>query len=396
MMQTSAVKYSSLTERLGNDAENAWHVHNLAAERRAAGEPVIMLSIGEEADEQTPEHIINAAVQSLNSGRHHYSDVRGDLSLRQAIANYHSELGNPGVKVDQCIAYTGAQNSLFAVAQCLLEAGDEVILPEPYYTTYPGVFTAGGATAKSVPGQPEANYLPTVAELAAHITPVTRAIVITQPGNPMGACYSAIELQKLVDLCNLNGIWLISDEVYAALVDDELRNSACRSAGAEQCCITIGSLSKSHRMTGWRIGWVIGPQKLVSHLAELSTCMHYGLPAFIMDAATEALDNGASTAASIREAMQQRRLVCWQYLSSLPDIQLLDSGVGMFVVLDLADHRMDASDFALALLEQEGVATLPCTGFGKTGQQLLRIGLCASTEVLEEACTRINRFCEKL
>lgn len=387
------MKFSSLTDRITTlSGDDPWRVHTLACQRRDKGEDIIMLSIGEEVHEQTDKRIVDAAVESLRAGRHHYTDVRGIEALRQIITTQHRTRTGQVISSDQCTVYSGAQNSLFAVAQCLLESGDEVILPEPYYTTYPGTFTATGARAKSVLGDAQRFYLPSVAQLQDAVSPDTRMIVITQPGNPMGTAYTQTELDELVEFCVAREIWLVSDEVYALLVEPGQRASAASSSRADSCCITVSSLSKSHRMTGWRLGWVCAPPELSEHLERLSTAMHYGLPAFVMDAAIEALGDEGETADKIRESMRKRRAVCNETLKNLSPVELIDSGTGMFVILDFGKTPVLADDFAEGLLSREGVSVLPCSGFGEAGKQLIRIGLCVDEEELGLACEKIDRY----
>jgi len=176
--------------------------------------------------------------------------------MREAIANYHQRITGASVTKEQCVVYCGAQNSLFAVAQALLEPGCEVVLSEPYYTTYPASFTASGAQARRVALRAEDDYRLNVDRLLAAITPKTRAIVLNTPNNPMGECYSMADLTRVVQACVERGVWLILDMVYAELVDPASLALPHTLPGAENVVISIGSLSKSHRMTGWRAGWV--------------------------------------------------------------------------------------------------------------------------------------------
>ena len=390
------MQLSSLTKRLGDDAESAWRVHILARERQQKGEDILILSIGEETEEVTADCIVESAVKSLRAGRHHYTDVRGTEELRQAICNRHQQITGQAVGSDTCTVYCGAQNSLFAVALCLLESGDEVILPEPYYTSYPGVFCCTGATAVKVGGSHENLFLADIEEIERAVTPKTRAIVITQPGNPMGSYYGKEDLQRLVKFCMAKNIWLISDEVYTLLLAPDNRCSPATYDPEQKCVVTINSLSKSNRMTGWRMGWVVTPSKLADALAELSMIMHFGIPPFIMDAAVTALEEDKDTAENIRLAMNSRRQVCKEILEPLKNTELLDAGAGMFLILDVAGTGLSGEEFALRLLEEHAVATLPCTGFGDGCASLLRIGLCVPEEPLAIACKRIAEFADSI
>lgn len=390
------MKLSTLSERLGSDAETAWRVHNMARDRVDRGDDIIILSIGEEAAETTADVIVEQAVASLRGGRHHYSDVRGPAKLRQIISQRHTSQTGQKVTAEQCTMYAGCQNSLFAIAQCVLDANDEVILPEPYYSTYPGVFTATGAKAVKVQGHADRLYLCSVDQIAAAVNDRTRAIVITQPGNPIGTFYTTDELHALADLCRAHNLWLISDEVYTTLLAPEDRCSPATHDEAGDFVVTVGSLSKSNRMTGWRVGWTVTPEPLAKLLAELSMIMHYGLPPFIMDAAITALEQDQETTEHIRQSMNARRQVCKDILENIPNARLLDSGAGMFVVLDVSETGQNAESFAIGLLEQHAVATLPCASFGENCDYLLRIGLCVSDEQLRDACHRIATYAASL
>ncbi len=390
------MKYASLTERIAGDSVDAWDVHYRGMARLEAGEDIILLSVGQESDETTPEPIVEAAVNSLRAGRHHYTPVEGIASLRQAIAERHTAQTGQLVSEKNCAVFAGAQNALFAVSQCLLEPGDEVILCEPYYTTYPATVTASGATLVSVPCNAEDRFQINPANIAACITENTRVIVINSPNNPTGAIYTREQVSEVVELCKKNNIWLISDEVYQPIVPEEDRFSAANLCDIETRCITVSSVSKSHRMTGWRVGWVVGPSELIDHLYNLSTCMSYGLPPFIQDAAAEAVKHDYVTAEIVRDAMANRRDALVSRLKDVPGLKLFSAEGGMFVVFDIRELPLSSKAFATGLLEQHDVAVLPCDGFGASGVGLLRISLCVSEEKLVVAAGRIVEYVESI
>lgn len=286
------MKFSSITERISGESVDTWEVHYEGLERLEAGDDVIVLSVGQETEEFTDDVIVDAAIESLRQGKHHYTQVQGTASLRKAIAKRHNELTGQGVDESNCAVFSGAQNALFSAAQCVLEHGDEVILIEPYYTTYLATFTASGATLITVPVKSENNFVLDSNDLRSAITDKTRAIVLNSPNNPMGTVYTLDEFKPIVDICVEKNIWLINDEVYQEILLPENRASPASLPGADKVCITASSLSKSHRMTGWRLGWIVGPKNLMGNLYNLSVCMAYGLPEFIMDAAVAAFESG--------------------------------------------------------------------------------------------------------
>ena len=392
------MKFSKLTNRIAGDSVDSWDVHYDGLARQEAGEDIIMLSVGQETDEVTAAHIVDAAVDSLRAGRHHYTAVNGNLDLRRAVAQRHLQLTGCKVGDFNCAIFSGAQNALFAVAQCLLEKGDEVILSEPYYTTYPATFGASGATLVRVPVKFENGFQIDPDDIIQAITPRTRAIVLNSPNNPVGAVYTREQYAPVVRACVEKQIWLINDDVYQELLTDSERANPLGLPDAERVCITISSVSKSHRMTGWRLGWVIGPDALMRHLYNLAMCLSYGLPAFIQDAAVVALESGTATAAEVRTKLDRRRGVVLRQLDGIHGLNLFSAEGGMFVVFDISEMPVSARHFARELLERHNVSILPCDGFGvsDTCANLLRVSLGADERQLVDACGRIAEYAGSL
>ena len=396
---TAHMKYSSLTDRIqekstATDGQSIdpWAVHTLATQRVSSGEKITVLSIGQEVHEVTPRPVVDKAISSLASGRHHYADVRGEQQLRSAIASYHTRLTGQAAEASMVTVFAGAQNALFSLAQVLLEATDEVILVAPYYTTYQATFGAPGPTVVTVQVNSCDHYRLDVQKLLSAITDRTRVIVLNAPNNPLGSRYSAKQLASIVDTCVKRKIWLIMDAVYLDIVAPESIDLPHQLPGAEDILITVGSLSKSHRMTGWRIGWAVGPSELAAHLYNLSVCMHYGLPPFIQDAATYAIEQSANTPETVRGVMDARRRLAVAQLTDPDPARLVDPGQGMFILLDVESLNTTAYEFAVALLAAENVSVLPCDGFGPGGRYLVRIGLCVDGDELSKACASIKRF----
>lgn len=396
------MKFSTLTQRIqeksdatGGQAIDPWKVHRLANERAAQGENITILSIGQEINEQTPVAIVDKAVDSLRAGRHHYADVRGDEKLRSAIAAYHHRLTGQSVSASQVTVFTGAQNALFSLAQVLLDDQDEVILVAPYYTTYQATFGAPGPKVVTVEVDAANDYQLDENSLLNAITDRTQVIVINAPNNPLGSRYSRDQLNAIVSACVENDIWLVMDTVYLDIVAPESIDLPHTFPGVERLLITVGSLSKSHRMTGWRMGWSITPEPLSEHLYNLAVCMHYGLPPFIMDAAAFAIEHASQTPETVRSVMQTRRSLALSHLTDITPARLIDPGQGMFILIDVEPLHMSAYEFAVGLLDSEKVSVLPCDGFGPGGRFLARIGLCVDGKSLSTACESIQRFIHK-
>ncbi|EJN25435.1 aspartate/tyrosine/aromatic aminotransferase [Pseudomonas sp. GM79] len=382
------MRYSALTQRIDGDGAAAWKIHDRALELREQGVDVLLLSIGD-PDFDTPLPIIHAAIDSLLAGDTHYSDVRGTRTLRSSIASRHQRRSGQLVDADHVIVLPGAQCAVYSVAQCLLDPGDEVIVAEPMYVTYEGVFGACGARVVPVAVHPENGFRVEPADVAALITSKTRVILLNSPNNPSGASLSLKSWQALAALCVRHDLWLISDEVYSDLLFEGEHISPASLPGMAERTATINSLSKSHAMTGWRVGWMIGPKPLAEHLMHLSLCMLFGLPDFVQKAAQVALDRDLPEVALMREEYRQRRdLVCTR-LSDCPGIRPIKPDGGMFVMVDVRQTGLGAQDFAERLLEGYGVSVLAGEAFGPSAAGHIRIGLVVDQARLADACQRI-------
>ncbi|MDC0229707.1 pyridoxal phosphate-dependent aminotransferase [Deltaproteobacteria bacterium] len=389
------MKYSSLVERIAGKSTNVWDIHNEARKKFENGEDVILLSIGEESDKTTPTYIQKEAIASIQRGRHHYTQVVGENHFRKAIAKRHQKRTGQQISLDNVCIFVGAQNALFSVCLCLLEQGNEVIVPELYYATYPATVTAGGATMVAIPTNTKMGFQPDPQSIAKAVTPKTRALLLNSPNNPSGAVYSQGTLTAILELCRAHNIWVISDEVYSEIAPEGFTPIASLPGSHEQT-VTISSLSKSHRMTGWRCGWMVGPEKLTRHLTNLNMCMTYGLPPFIQDAAVTALEKDRDTAKKVKTRLDCNKMILRDELELSEGAKLFAQGGGMFAILDTRPLGLSSMEFCWKLLDQQGVSVLPCDGFGLSGRGLIRISLCESEDTTREAVRRIRSFVKSL
>jgi arginine:pyruvate transaminase len=368
------MRYSSLTDRIAGEGSDAWHVHDLAVERRARGHDIILLSIGD-PDFDTPAPIRDTAIRALNQGRTHYSPIGGEPVLRASIADSASRaLGRP-IDASQVTVFPGAQAALFGVAQCLFEARDEVITAEPTYVTYEAVLGATGATVVSVSLRPDHGFHLEPDAVARAITPRTRGIMLNFPHNPTGACLTGAEAAQVADLCRKHDLWLVSDEVYAALNIGRSHESPLRQAGMADRGVLIGSLSKSHAMTGWRCGWAVSPPELAGHLTNLAKAMYFGIAQFVQDAAAFAVSSAGADLERIRSSYRRRAEVMVEGLAGAPGIKATMPEAGMYIFADVRGTGLDGKQFARGLLDAEGVAVTPGEGFGPSGAGHVRITL---------------------
>ena len=389
------MRFSPLADRLARDDTQAWNVHRLASERRARGEDVIMLTIGD-PDFDTPPVVVEAAYASLRAGRTHYAYSQGDPALLAEIAKRASVWAGRPIDASRVVFFPGAQAAMFSVCVSVLGPGDEVIVPEPFYATYPGIFATSGATPVHVPLRPENEFQLDVAEVEAALSERTRAIVLTTPHNPTGAALPAETLAALGEICRANDLWLISDEVYGSLLfGGRAHASVLAVEGAEQRIAGISSLSKSHAMTGWRTGWAVVPEELRARLVLLLDCMLFGSPPFISDAATTALREADAATAEMCSAYERRAAVVAR-IDGQAGLRCHMPMGGMFIMVDVRATGISATEFAERLLATEGVSVLPIEAFGPSGRGHVRLALAADEDTLAEGCRRIASFAASL
>ncbi len=387
----SGLPYSRLVTWIEGKGSRAWDVHIRARELQEQGRDVILLSVGD-PDFDTPPAIVDAAIEGLRAGHTHYTSMEGIPPLRKAIARRHEKLTGHRADPDQVVVLPGAQCALFSTMMCLAQPGDEVIVPEPMYVTYEAVIGATGARLVEVPLRAERGFHIDPADLAAAVTPRTRVVLINFPHNPTGAGITADELEGVAQVCRENDLWLVSDEVYATLTYGVAHRSPVALPGMAERTVVVDSLSKSHAMTGWRLGWAIAPGALPRHLANLALCMLYGCPPFIQDAAVVALEREFEEIDAMRAEFRARRDRVVALIEDMPLARCTPPEGSMFLMIDIRETGLGGEEFAFRLVESEGVSLLPCDGFGPSAAGHLRMSLSAPMAVLEEACRRLERF----
>jgi arginine:pyruvate transaminase len=389
------MKFADRVEGLQGKRTSAWDIHYAAQEARANGADVIILSVGD-PDFATPEVIVDSAVRALRDGDTHYSEVAGRTALRETIALAHARATGMDVSAENVIVVAGAQNGLFASSLCLLEAGDEVLVPDPMYLTYEASVRASGATLIPVPVDPARGFHLDCDALEAAVTPRTRAIFFATPCNPTGVVMPAADLERIAQLAIKHDLWVLSDEVYGELVFDHEHLSIASLPGMAARTLTLGSLSKSHAMPGWRLGWVIGPAQAIGHLERLALCMLYGLPGFIQQAALTAVQNKRPIVDAMREIYRRRRDIVFARLSQVEGLSCLLPEAGMFIMVDVRGTGLAAVDFTWQLFRAQGVSLLDASAFGDTASGYVRLGLVVDEARLVQACERIAAFIEAL
>ena len=369
--------------------KDGWEVHFTAMARAEAGEPIIMLSIGDH-DFDTPEATVEACVRALREGHHHYTQLPGSPRLRQAMAEAATRATGVATVAEEVIATPGGQAALYAAVQAALDPGEHAIVVAPYYATYPYTFRASGIDYTVVETRSEDGFQPRPEAIAQAVRPNTRAVLINTPNNPTGAVYSRETLGGIAEICRRHDLWLISDEVYWTLGEGE-HVSPRGLPGMKERTLVVNSLSKSHGMTGWRLGWLTAPSAVVTLLTGLNLVTTYGLTDFVSRAAAEAMENGYGTE-EIAARYAARRKLFLEAIRGMNNVTVRGSEGGMYVMLDVRAVEPDDEAFAWSLLNTEQVAVMPGSSFGEAAAGHIRISMCQPEAALREAAGRLRRF----
>lgn len=383
-------RHSARITGITPSGKDGWEVHFAAMTRRQAGEDIVMLSVGDH-DFDTPKETVEACKAALDAGFHHYTQLPGLPALRAAMAKISTRCTGVETTAAEVIATPGGQLALYAAVQGTLDPGDHAIVVAPYYATYPGTFRAAGAAFTIVEARAENGFQPLAADIEAALRDDTKAILINTPNNPTGAVYSRATLEGIADLCRRRDLWLISDEVYWSLLADGGHLSPRALPGMAERTLVVNSMSKSHGMTGWRIGWLTGPVEMISLLVSLNLVSTYGLNDFASRAAIAALENDWGVA-EIAALYHRRREAFLDHVRGLNGIRVRGSEGGMYVMLDISAIEPDCEAFAWAFLDAEKVAVMPGSSFGDAARGHIRISLCQPEPVLADAADRLRRF----
>jgi aspartate/methionine/tyrosine aminotransferase len=274
---------------------------------------------------------------------------------------------------------------------CLAGPGDEVITFDPLYPTYTATIEVSGARLVRAPTGP--GLRPDVGALESLVTPRTRAIFWATPNNPSGVILSEAELAAIGAIARRHDLWIVSDEVYAGLAPGGKVPSL--AATLPERVVTLGSLSKSHSMPGFRAGWLVGPSELAAHAESLSMCMLFGLPGFIQEAALVALSIASETERHLREFLDVRRERFVAGLKGVPNIRVSAPQAGMFLLLDVSDTGLSGYEFMRALYERRKVSVLDGAAFGRQTAHFVRLCFATDAATIDAACARIHQFCEQ-
>jgi aspartate aminotransferase len=371
-----------------------------AARLKAQGIDVVSFGAGE-PDFDTPEHIKAAARDALGKGAvAKYTEVGGIAPLRAAIAAELGRVHNTDVSPENVLVSCGAKHSLYNLFIALLDPGDEVIIPAPYWVSYPDMVMMAGGTPIIVPTSPDDDFTVRADALRAHVTPRTRAIVLNTPSNPTGAVYSPAQIAALAEVVVEKNLLVVSDDIYRSLVYGGAQYASIAAVGPELAARTIlvDGVSKTYAMTGWRIGYAAGPAPIIKAMAKVQG-QSTSNPSHIAQVATLAALTGPQEPVEVmRKAFDERRQAIVELLRAIPGVACREPkgafyafpDLGAFVGRHTADDKVMTDDVALCdwLVESARVAVVPGSGFGAAGHA--RLSYACSMENIKEGVRRLR------
>ena len=359
---------------LTGGGSDGWDVFYRARAMAAAGAPVIELTIGEH-DIRTDPSILAAMDQSATGGHTGYATISGVTGLRDRVAARVSERTGVPTGRDNVMITPGGQAALFAAHHAACDDGDRALFIDPYYATYPGTIRGIGAEPVAVAAQAEAGFQPRADDIAAAAGPGAASLLINTPNNPTGVVYGRDTLEGIARVCRDHDLWLISDEVYDTQVWEGAHLSPRALPGMAERTLVVGSMSKSHAMTGSRCGWIVGPQEAIAHLITLATHTTYGVPGFVQDAAMFALDQGPALEEQIAAPFRRRRALAQGILAGQNAVRLVPAQGAMYLMLDIRSTGLSGEGFANALLDTHAIAVMPGESFGRAAAGHVRVAM---------------------
>ncbi len=361
-----------------------------ANELKAQGVDVVSFAAGE-PDFDTPDYIKEAAVKAINSGFTKYTPSSGTEELRLAVAEKFKRDNGLDYKPNQIVVGCGAKHSIFNAVMVLCDAGDEVLIPAPYWVSYPEMVKIAGATPQYIQTTQETAFKVTPQQLKAAITPRTRLLILNSPSNPTGSVYSRRELEAIAQICVAGGIYVIADDIYEKLLYSAEPFTSIASLGKDiyDLTITVNGVSKAYSMTGWRIGYAAGPSEIMGYMRNLQDHSTSNPTSISQKAAVAALKAPEDSIKAMRQEFKARRDLMMSLVDGIPGVGYIKPEGAFYLFCDFSKYGLCA-DLAKRILNEVNVAVIPGDGFGAEGY--LRLTFCTSQERIREGVSRIKEW----
>jgi aspartate aminotransferase len=394
--RNSAFKTMKLASRVSQVTPSLTLVIDAKAKQmRADGVDICSFSAGE-PDFDTPDHIKAAAAHALEAGKTRYGSVYGEPALRSAIARKLQHNNGLAFESENIIVTNGGKQSLYNLMMALLDPGDEVIIPCPYWVSYPEMVRLADGQPVFIPTTAENNYKITAAQLKQAITPRTRLFILNSPSNPTGMVYSRAELLELADVLVDANVWVVSDEIYEKILYDETQHYSIGSLGDQiaQLSIISNGFAKAYAMTGWRVGYLAGPVELIRATAKVQGHSTSNVCTFAQYGAIAALEGDQTCVEQMRLAFAERRQRVLEWVQGIPGLSCVAPQGAFYVLINIAKTNRTSLPFCETLLEKEQVAVVPGIAFGADDH--IRLSYATDMATIEKGMARLARFMEMI
>ena len=364
---------------------------DLASER----ENIISLGVGE-PDFETPWHIRDEGIYSLEKGKTFYTSNSGLIELREEICNYYRRRFNVSYDTrHETIITVGGSEAIDIALRAMLDPGDEVIIPQPCYVSYEPCTILAGGKPVIIELKNENDFRLTADELRGALSDKTKVLILPFPNNPTGAIMDADDLQAIAKICIEKDIFVLSDEIYAELTYSGDHVTIASIPGMKERTIVINGFSKAYAMTGWRLGYALGPEEIIAQMTKIHQFAIMCAPTTSQYAAVDAIKNGDEDVKKMRASYDQRRRFLMNAFREM-NLPCFEPFGAFYVFPDIREFKMTSEEFAFALLDAQSVAVVPGTAFGNSGEGFLRISYAYSLEKLKMSMERIAVFIEEL
>ncbi len=368
------MQLSNRVTHITGGGSDGWDVFYKARRMISEGVDITELTIGEH-DIGTDAIILGAMDHSARGGHTGYAMVPGTQELRESVAaRIQAQSGVP-TTYENILITPGGQAGLFAAHAATCNEGDRALFIDPYYATYPGTLRGVGAVPVAIQTHASDAFQPRAADIAAEAAKGAASLLVNSPNNPTGTVYDRETLDGIATVCRDHDLWLISDEVYDTQVWDGTHISPRSLPDMADRTLVVGSMSKSHAMTGSRVGWICGPKEVVSHLINLATHTTYGVAGFIQDAAAFALAQGDGLEEEIAAPFRRRRLIAKDILADQNTVGLIPAQGAMYIMLDVRATGLSGEAFANSLLDTHHIAVMPGESFGQSAAGHVRVAM---------------------